>query len=72
MSEQTSHNSVINQPADDSSLFTESDLKQFDRDDAAAGAAIGKLLTFFFLYTVLAMVGATWATYYWITYQPLK
>ena len=36
-------------------LFSEDDIKQFDADDNAAGKAIGKMLSLFFFYTVIAM-----------------
>jgi hypothetical protein len=36
-------------------LFDKTDLKYFDSEDTHAGAAIGKMLSLFFLYTVLAM-----------------
>lgn len=47
--------------------FSSADLKQFDADDAQAGRAIGKMLSLFFLYTVLAMSIAAYVTYSWIT-----
>jgi hypothetical protein len=36
-------------------LFTENDLDQFGADDNEAGRAIGKMLSLFFLYTVIVM-----------------
>lgn len=51
--------------------FSPADLKQFDADDAEAGRAIGKMLSLFFLYTVLAMTGAAYATYWWTTHRQL-
>jgi len=51
--------------------FSSADLKQFDADDAEAGRAIGKMLSLFFLYTVFAMTGAAYATYWWITHKQL-
>ena len=45
--------------------FDREDLQQFDRDDVSAGRAIGKMLAFFFLYTIIAMSLAaywTWTT----------
>jgi hypothetical protein len=47
--------------------FSPEDLKQFDSEDAQAGRAIGKMLSLFFLYTVLAMSVAAFVTYWWIT-----
>lgn len=35
--------------------FTPEDVAQFDADDAEAGSAIGRMLTLFFFYTVVAM-----------------
>jgi hypothetical protein len=48
-------------------LFTPAEMKQFDADDAQAGAAIGKMLSLFFLYTVIVMGISTIATYWWVT-----
>jgi hypothetical protein len=45
--------------------FDREDLQQFDQDDVSAGRAIGKMLAFFFLYTIIAMSIAaywTWTT----------
>ncbi len=45
--------------------FDREDLAQFDSDDVSAGRAIGKMLAFFFLYTIFAMSLAaywTWTT----------
>jgi hypothetical protein len=36
-------------------LFEDDELKQFDEDDVNAGSALCKLLSLFFLYTVIAM-----------------
>jgi hypothetical protein len=36
-------------------LFEDDELKQFDADDVQAGSAICKMLSLFFLYTVIAM-----------------
>ncbi len=45
-------------------LFDNSEIAEFDADDVTAGRHIGKLLAFFFLYTVIAMgVAALWT--YW-------
>lgn len=44
-------------------LFSREDLKQFASDDVQAGSAIGKMLSFFFLYTVLAMSLVAWWTF---------
>jgi len=58
-------------PETEPSPFSSADLKQFDADDAEAGRAIGKMLSLFFLYTVFAMTGAAYATYWWITHKQL-
>ena len=44
-------------------LFSDSELAQLDADDADAGRALGKMLSSFFLYTILAMSLAAWWTY---------
>lgn len=36
-------------------LFTSAQLREFDAEDTAAGRNIAKILTAFFVYTVLAM-----------------
>ncbi len=45
--------------------FDRKDLAQFEADDATAGKAIGKMLSGFFLYTVLAMGIVAAVTYWW-------
>lgn len=63
MSEQTSSTaSATPEP-----LFYPEEIKEFDRDDAEAGRAIGKMLSLFFLYTVIVMAISAWVTYYWVT-----
>ena len=47
--------------------FTPAEVRQFDEEDAEAGAAIGKMLSLFFLYTVVVMAGSAIATYVWVT-----
>lgn len=44
-------------------LFSDADLEQFDADDVQAGSAIGKMLSIFFLYTVIAMSIVVWWTF---------
>lgn len=44
-------------------LFNQAELEQFDADDTVAGRAIGKMLSWFFLYTIIAMSIAAWWTY---------
>lgn len=48
--------------ATDSPLFTQVEAEQFEADDVEAGAAIGKMLSILFLYTVLAMSFVAWWT----------
>lgn len=69
MADMTEHVPVT--PESEPMPFTSSDLKQFDADDAEAGRAIGKMLSLFFLYTVFAMSGAAYVTYWWITHRTL-
>ena len=47
----------------DQELFTRTELEQFAADDVEAGSAIGKMLTLFFLYTIVVMSVAAWWTY---------
>lgn len=47
--------------------FAPEEVKQFSADDAEAGRAIGKMLSLFFLYTVIVMVISTIATFIWTT-----
>jgi hypothetical protein len=51
------------QAADSEPLFDREELSQFDADDSTAGSAIGKMLTMFFVYTILAMGIAGYWTY---------
>ena len=44
-------------------LFNQAEIEQFDADDTVAGRAIGKMLSWFFLYTVIVMSLAAWWTY---------
>jgi len=50
-------------------LFTEAELAQLDADDEDAGRALGKMLSSFFLYTVVAMSLVAWWTYRWMNSQ---
>ncbi|MCA9050345.1 MAG: hypothetical protein KDA89_16530 [Planctomycetaceae bacterium] len=50
-------------PVADKPLFTPLEVEQFDADDVVAGAAIGKMLSMLFLYTVLAMTLVSWWTF---------
>ncbi|MCA8998017.1 MAG: hypothetical protein KDA80_13555 [Planctomycetaceae bacterium] len=47
--------------------FAPEEVRGFDRDDAEAGQAIGKMLSLFFLYTVIVMAVSCYATYSWVT-----
>ena len=44
-------------------LFEDDELAQFDADDVTAGGAICKMLSLFFLYTVIAMALVGYWTY---------
>lgn len=45
----------------DEPLFEEDELRQFDADDVEAGSAICKMLSLFFLYTVIVMaIAGAW------------
>lgn len=46
---------AVAEPPTPEPLFNEQELSQFDSDDVEAGSAICKMLSLFFLYTVLAM-----------------
>ena len=46
----------------DAPPFTQAEIDQFDADDVEAGRAICKMLSLFFLYTVIAMtISAIWS-----------
>jgi hypothetical protein len=47
--------------------FTREEIRRFDAEDSEAGSAIGKMLSLFFLYTVIAMTISAIFTYWWIT-----
>lgn len=51
------------QPDDDGPKFTPQEVAGFDADDAIAGRNIGRMLTLFFLYTVIAMSLVSYWTY---------
>ena len=48
-------------------LFDQQELQEFEAADAEAGSAIGRMLSWFFLYTVFAMTVSTLATAWWIS-----
>ena len=43
--------------------FEREELAQFDADDVQAGKAIGKMLSLFFLYTLIATAFVGWWTF---------
>lgn len=53
----------VAQPESQGSLFEADELSQFDDDDVTAGRAICKMLSWFFLYTVIAMSLVGWWTF---------
>ena len=46
--------------------FGREDIKEFSADDVEAGQAITKMLSLFFLYTVIVMGLSTYVTYRWV------
>lgn len=50
-------------PTPPSELFDKAQLQYFDKEDTHAGAAIGKMLSLFFLYTVFAMALVAYWTF---------
>ena len=50
----------------DDPLFPPEEIRQFEADDAEAGSAIGKMLSLFFLYTVIVMAISAYVTYRWV------
>ncbi|APZ92549.1 hypothetical protein [Fuerstiella marisgermanici] len=50
-------------PTIDKPLFSAVEVEQFEADDVVAGSAIGRMLSFLFLYTVLAMTFVVWWTF---------
>lgn len=67
MSEHAAHSEHPSASAESEQLFTADEIRQFDRDDAEAGQAIGKMLSIMFLYTVIVMGISAAVTYYWVT-----
>lgn len=53
-------------PAAAEHQFTDEDIAGFDQDDGQAGAAICKMLTMFFVYTIIAMGLCVYFTSRWI------
>lgn len=72
MSDHSHSESHAETPAAAPDLFTPREVKQFGQDDAEAGAAIGKMLSLFFLYTVLAMAVSTFGTWWWVTHPTVQ
>ena len=54
----TEHTDAAQQP-----LFEDHELAQFDRDNVVAGGSICKMLSLFFLYTVIVMAIVGYWTY---------
>ena len=52
--------------------FRADEIREFDEADAEAGQAIGKMLSLFFLYTVIVMAISAYCTYYWVTNPSLQ
>lgn len=52
--------------------FTSADVKRFAEDDSEAGRAIGKMLSIFFLYTVVVMTASAVATWWWINHVTIS
>lgn len=46
--------------------FGREEIKEFSSDDVEAGQAITKMLSLFFLYTVIVMGLSTYVTYRWV------
>ena len=55
------------QTTTDAPLFSPAELREFDADDVEAGKNICKMLSLFFLYTVLVMGISAYVTYRWIS-----
>jgi len=62
--------SAIAEPADEQAAdnafedhFRPVDIDQFTEEDTIAGSAIGKMLAWFFLYTVIVMSISAWWTF---------
>ncbi len=55
------HSTPVDEP-----LFSRDEMRQFEADDAEAGSVIGRMLSLFFLYTVIVMTISTLATIWWI------
>ena len=51
---------------DDQPLFSAAELREFDADDVEAGKNLCKMLSLFFVYTVIAMGAMTFITYYFL------
>lgn len=53
-------------PSSDDAQFDRDEVRQFEADDTEAGRAIGKMLSLFFLYTVMVMALSTYVTIRWV------
>ncbi|TWT56823.1 hypothetical protein KOR42_01780 [Thalassoglobus neptunius] len=67
MSEQVTSEQVTHSSEEVESPFGAEEIRQFDADDAEAGRAIGKLLTLFFLYTIVVMIVSAVTTWVWVS-----
>ncbi len=67
MSQHSSHTSAVAEPE-----FGPEEVRGFDRDDAEAGRAIGKMLSMFFFYTVVVMIISCYFTWKWVTHSPVS
>ncbi len=68
MSESTETHAAVHTPAA-ADPFSKQELKGFTADDQEAGRAICKMLSLFFVYTVIAMGLSTYVTYTWVMSQ---
>lgn len=57
---------AASETAADEPLFTPAELREFDADDVEAGKNLCKMLSLFFVYTVIAMGAMTFITYYFL------
>lgn len=62
MTDETTHPNAPAHSESATPLFEQDELTQFDQDDVTAGRAICKMLSLFFLYTVIVMAIAGYWT----------
>jgi hypothetical protein len=53
-------------PASEEPLFTPAEVREFDAEDVEAGKNLCKMLSLFFVYTVIVMGVSTYITYRWV------